>query len=168
MNLTKSVEDSFTSVETLKRDFIATANAMFGPGFVWLVRTDDGIDRKRLALLTTYIAGSPYPGAHFRRQIRDLNTEMDLKSPEEASRLRALSNMPIANNVGIHGPRSAPKDAPGGIGVIPLLCVNTWEHVYLADWGILGKKQFLEAWWDRIDWNIIANRMAETADKSRF
>lgn len=168
LNLQKNVEDNFSSVETLKQDFIATANAMFGPGFVWLVRTDDGIDRKRLALLTTYIAGSPYPGAHFRRQERDMNTEMDLKNPADASRQRALANMPVSNTVGSHGPLSPKKIAPGGIGVIPLLCVNTWEHVYLADWGILGKKQFLEAWWDRIDWNIVANRHVESSDKRRF
>jgi Fe-Mn family superoxide dismutase len=34
--------------------------------------------------------------------------------------------------------------------------VNTWEHVWLQQYGIKGKRQFLEAWWDKIDWDIVA------------
>lgn len=162
----KSLEASFGSIETLKRDFIATANAMFGPGFVWLVRTKGD---QEYALLATYIAGSPYPGAHWRRQTRDLNTEPDVKSPADYARLDALRNMPVTNTVGAYGPYSTQgKMAPGGIDIIPILCVNTWQHVYLADWGVLQKKQYLEAWWDRIDWNVVANNAGEKLQPTRF
>jgi Fe-Mn family superoxide dismutase len=72
--------------------------------------------------------------------------------------VEALRKLPIANTVGAHGPLSAfGKAAPGGVDLTPILCVNTWEHMYLADWGILQKKQYLEAWWERIDWNIVSN-----------
>lgn len=156
----KSLEKSFSSIETLRRDFIATANSMFGPGFVWLVKTKGEQDRD-FALLTTYIAGSPYPGAHWRRQTRDFNTEPEVKSPADYARLEALRKMPISNTVGAHGQYSiAGKMAPGGVDVVPILCVNTWQHVYLADWGVLQKKQYLEAWWERINWNVVANNAA--------
>lgn len=167
LSLQKNLESSFSSIETLRREFIATGNAMFGPGFVWLVKTK--VDQK-YALLTTYIAGSPYPGAHWRRQTRDMNTETDAaKSPADHARLETLRNMPIANTVGAHGPLSpGGRIAPGGIDVIPVLCANTWQHAYLADWGILQKKQYLEAWWDHIDWNIVANNAGEKGQSTKY
>jgi Fe-Mn family superoxide dismutase len=139
---------------------------MFGPGFVWLVRTKG---EQEYALLTTYIAGSPYPGAHWRRQNRDLNTEPEIKAPADYSRVEALRNMPVANTVGAHGPYSAAgRTPPGGVDVIPVLCVNTWQHVYLADWGVLQKKQYLEAWWEKIDWNVVANNAGEKPLSAKF
>lgn len=47
--------------------------------------------------------------------------------------------------------------APGGVDVIPLLCLNTWEHVWLSDYGIRGKMGYVEAWWNRINWAVVAN-----------
>lgn len=45
--------------------------------------------------------------------------------------------------------------APGGVPLTPLLCVNTWEHVWMMDHGINGKDEYLERWWDRVDWNAV-------------
>jgi Fe-Mn family superoxide dismutase len=157
--LKRGLEASFSSIDTLRADFIATANAQFGPGFVWLVKARDG----KYSLLNTYIAGSPYPGAHWRRQPTDMNTQSaDPKTMSDYYRQKAIENMPISNTVGAHGPfANSQKTAPGGIELNPILCVNTWEHVYMADWGLMQKKQFLEAWWDRIDWNVVADAAGE-------
>lgn len=46
--------------------------AMFGPGFVWLVKNAQSTE---LRILTTYLAGSPYTAAHWRRQGLDMNTQ---------------------------------------------------------------------------------------------
>ncbi|PHH84540.1 hypothetical protein CDD83_1788 [Cordyceps sp. RAO-2017] len=64
------LEASFSSVDTLRREFVLTADAMFGPGFIWLVKAGPAEYR----LLPTYLAGSPYPGAHWRAQPSDMNT----------------------------------------------------------------------------------------------
>ena len=45
--------------------------------------------------------------------------------------------------------------APGGVELDVLMCVNTWEHCWLMDWGIGGKRGYLEAWWDSIDWGVV-------------
>lgn len=45
--------------------------------------------------------------------------------------------------------------APGGYSSYPILCVNTWEHAYLRDYGIGGKRAYLERWWDRVDWAVV-------------
>ena len=139
--LTGRISQSFSSPESLRKTFIATANGMFGPGFVWLVRRNNAnmnADEPEMSILTTYIAGSPLPGAHSRRQEQDLNTAEN-------------------NTAGIYGSLIGmdKKMAPGAADIEELLCVSTWQHVWLRDWGFGGKKQYLEAWWDSIDWDQV-------------
>lgn len=52
--------------------------------------------------------------------------------------------------------------APGGEDIEILLAVCTWEHVYLRDWGVAGKRAFLERWWDCIDWQIVENKIGSS------
>lgn len=139
----QSVNDTCSSVESLKLDFLATASAMFGPGFVWLVknREKEGL----LQILCTYNAGSPYPSAYARRQPVDMNTQ----SPDTP-----LANQ-HAGSMGLHSHNSTTL-APGGLHVDPILCVNTWEHVWMMDYGIAGKDEYLERWWNRINWDHVS------------
>jgi superoxide dismutase, Fe-Mn family len=163
--LKKELEDSFGSIDTLKREFIVTASSMFGPGFVWLVKTRD----RKYSLLCTYLAGSPYPGAHFRRQQVDMNTED--KSVSDA--IRRANSMEISNTVGSHGPLSQKKMSPGGIDLNPILCINMWEHVYLPDYGVGaggvgGKKVFAESWWHTIDWSVVMDNAEVKETRLQF
>lgn len=163
--LKEDLEDTFHSIDILRKEMIVTASSMFGPGFVWLVKHPAS---RKFSLLTTYLAGSPYPGAHYRRQPVDMNTE-DTTISE--SLRRTLSAEPV-NTVGAHGALSEKKLPPGGIDVIPTLCINTWEHVYLPDYGIGGfgaggLRAYAERWWDRIDWAVVANH-AHTRGPTKF
>jgi Fe-Mn family superoxide dismutase len=151
--LKQKLEESFSSIDTLQREMILTASAMFGPGFVWLVQAKDG----SFSLLTTYLAGSPYPQAHYRQQPVDMNTED--RSVSEVLR-RKLREPPV-NSVGAHGARSQTPLPPGAADIKPVLCINTWEHVYLQDYGVGafgvgGKKAYAESWWHTIDWDVVA------------
>lgn len=150
-DLTNQIRNDFSSLDTLKETFLDTADAMFGPGFVWLVQTDT--HPSTLRILPTYLAGSPLSAAHYRRQSQDLNTH-------NTDSYQAL------NPVGAFGNASrqpkAPKKPLGGVDVVPLLCVNTWEHVWLRDYGVRGKRQFLEAWWNRIDWDLVGQNTTIT------
>jgi Fe-Mn family superoxide dismutase len=167
--LKKELEASFSSIDTLQREFVVTASAMFGPGFVWLVKTQGG----KFSLLTTYLAGSPYPGAHYRRQMTDMNTQVDDKTLGDYHRRMARESGPPVNTVGAHGSLSRKGGvAPGGIDLTPVLCINTWEHVYLPDYGvgaggIGGKKRFAESWWHTIDWSVVAN-YADVRGQGKF
>lgn len=159
-NFTSHINNSFSSVDSLRATFIATANAMFGPGFVWLVRhknRNPHLMENELSILTTYLAGSPLPGAHYRKQEVDLNTMMAAGSFGSAALLTRKEN----------------KLAYGGADLDILLSVNTWEHVWLRDWGIGGKKAFLEEWWRAIDWDVVEASYQtainqETAEKKKF
>ena len=144
--LRKELEASFSSMETLRREFVLTASAMFGPGFIWLVRAGPGDYR----LLPTYLAGSPYPGAHWRTQSVDMNTLGSEGSARSHFRNQAYGDRKRAGDL-----------PPGGIELEPLLCLNTWEHAWLLDWGVGkggagGKMAYAESWWEMIDWELVA------------
>ena len=154
-DLARVIKDSFGSMDTLRDTFIATAESMFGPGFVWLVQVNDQATPGALRILPTYIAGSPLSGAHFRRQSHDLNTHNN-------------DSFKQLNGVGAFGkharqPPAKPTKPLGGTDVVPLLCVNTWEHAWLQDYGVTGKSDYLQAWWEKIDWDVV--RQGATIEK---
>ena len=149
---------------------IATADTMFGPGFVWLVghKRDNQDKRPQLRLLNTYLAGSPYVGAHWRKQSVDMNTMDNFVNPREdapgwAQRNEKQfptyglqnSNLQYANRSATFAEKSGKSIVPGIAMIEPLLCVNTWPHIYLEQFGVAGKRQYLEAWWDSIDWPTV-------------
>lgn len=190
--LRAAIEDNFSSVETLRLEFAAIAAGMFGPGFIWLVKANNlhqsGRGGDNLRLLTTYHAGSPFPGAHYRRQAVDMNNvgaEMAIGSADLAAKW--LSDQGKAASHGAPPPPPPPpavgaagavagaaadaaaaaalgqqvdKRPPGGADIIPLLCLSTWEHVWLRDYGVGadgygGKAGFVDAWWKAIDWEAV-------------
>ncbi|WEW59705.1 superoxide dismutase [Emydomyces testavorans] len=159
--LDEAIYESCSSVDSLKAEFLAAANAMFGPGFVWLVKAKETAE---LRILCTYIAGSPYPGAHFRRQPVDMATQTTgVAGGENPYAVRQLAS----RTYGAMGAYSRRKVlAPGGADVHPILCVNTWEHVWLRDWGVGGKPGYLEAWWDKINWEEVAQNYLQVAPDS--
>jgi Fe-Mn family superoxide dismutase len=139
-----TIADSGSSIESMKLDFLATANAMFGPGFVWLCKN---LDRRGLVnMFCTYNAGSPYPTAYSRRQSVDMATHEP--GPHRHN-----------DYAGFMGEFSRNQKimAPGAIDIQPILCVNTWEHVWLMDYGIGGKEDYLERWWDSINWEVVVD-----------
>jgi len=155
--LRRDLEESFGSTETLRRELAVTATAMFGPGFVWLVKAALPYTGRPAGyrILTTYLAGSPYPEAHWRRQGVDMNTVGGASPDAQAPGHRWLEDQTRA--------LKEEGRPPGGVKVVPLLCVNTWEHVWLEDYGVMGpdgvsgKKTFAERWWDAIDWHKVAH-----------
>ncbi|KAI1112480.1 Manganese/iron superoxide dismutase [Nemania sp. NC0429] len=143
--LRQELERNFSSLETLRREFLSTALGMFGPGFVWLVKNANTME---LRILTTYLAGSPYTAAHWRRQGVDFNTSSADRNTVSAFYDRTQAG--AGNGAGHLQPQ-----APGGTDVVPLLCLNTWEHVWLVDYGITGKGDYVQQWWETIDWQKV-------------
>ncbi|TKA70283.1 hypothetical protein B0A55_06740 [Friedmanniomyces simplex] len=167
-SLRQSLVNTFGSIDTLRTTMLDTASAMFGPGFVWLVWARDldapvgGIRRGTWRVLTTYLAGTPYVEAGYRQQGIDTNIQ-------NATSYQAYKDSQPVNTVGAFGSsskfgREQAKLPPGGTNVQPVLCVNTWEHVWLRDFGITGKRTYLTEWWDVIDWGAV-EQLAPTASK---
>lgn len=156
------LEQSFGSIETLRNEMIYTAAAMFGPGFVWLVKTSQPGLPVAFKVLATYSAGSPYPAAHWRRQSVDMATaasgfndagiEAGRDYLEKTAYGAGKTNNAAAKKV---------QHAPGGTDLLPVLCLNTWEHVWLWDYGFGvgqsggGKLAYAEKWWKQINWELV-------------
>ncbi|KIW01661.1 uncharacterized protein PV09_06845 [Verruconis gallopava] len=171
--LKSALEKDFGSIDNLKAEMLAMAGAMFGPGFVWLVRAREA--NNSFKLLATYLAGSPLAGAHNRRQPIDMNTQ-NVAAAQAAGGLEGLSRAQFSeqhtvpqNSVGAFGKLSVDTRmlAYGGVNVTPCLCVSTWEHTYMYDWAY-NKMQFLERWWNFIDWNRVHQISDVETDRSRF
>jgi Fe-Mn family superoxide dismutase len=174
--LKTEIEASFGSVDNLRREMSITALSMFGPGFVWLVRVLDKRLSKNavesdlrldLRILPTYLGGSPFAEAHWRRQSTDMNTageEQWRQGPLQGQSMAAYQT-PSAPGGAVAGAdiaaaSSRERVAPGGASVTPLLCINTWEHVWLTDYGIGdgqngGKLEYVKRWWHTINWSRV-------------
>lgn len=156
-----ALEKSFGSIETLRQELVYTAAAMFGPGFVWLVKMDVPGNPDVFKVLVTYNAGSPYPAAHWRRQNMDTNTHVGEWSEEGL----AAGKTYLERSAGGAGEQTFESKkrlalAPGGANLVPVLCLNTWEHVWLRQFGFQvgnksGKHAFAENWWHRINWERV-------------
>lgn len=158
----KDLVKSFGSIDALRDTMLGNARAMFGPGFVWLVWTPvpstQGTQGTHdnpnygFRLLNTYLAGTPFPEADFRRQGQDMSTN-------------SAGSFGATSAVG----RAEAKFPPGTGPVHPVLCVNTWEHVYLTDYKVGEKQKYLEDWWEAIDWEAVHARWQPVAKLgSRF
>ena len=149
-SLTQRLTEAFGSIETLRREMILTADVMFGPGFVWLVKYPMSSEYR---VLPTYLAGTPFVAAHWRRQGADMNTHAGAGGPDAG----AVGHEYLERTQAGVGAASVGRfETPPGSGeLIPLLCLSTWPHVWLRDWGITGKLDFAEAWWDCVDWRKV-------------
>jgi Fe-Mn family superoxide dismutase len=159
--LEKSLIKTFGSIDTLRTTFLDTAAAMFGPGFVWLVWCKDveGSGSKGAwRILATYAAGTPFPEAGYRQQGIDANTS----SAASYEKYQASNAVAAFGAHSRHG-QNISKIPPGGTSVAPVLCVSTWEHSYIYDFGLNGKRKYLSDWWAAIDWYRVEQRTPKEA-----
>jgi Fe-Mn family superoxide dismutase len=165
--LEQSLTKTFGSIDTLRTTFLDTAAAMFAPGFVWLVWCKDaegaraGRSKGAWRILTTYAAGTPFPEAGYRQQGIDANTSSPA-SYEKYQATNALGSFGQHSQLG----QDAAKIPPGGTTVAPVLCVSTWEHSYIYDFGLNGKRKYLSDWWSAIDWYRVEQRTPKEAGEA--
>ena len=172
-DLKRSLERTFGSMETLRTTMLDTAAAMFGPGFVWLVWTQgdltsgtQGSMAPNWRILSTYNAGTPFPEAGYRQQGLDMNTS---NAPGFANYMNSEPVRPVGAFGRYSESGQKEQRIPvGSIGLDPMLCVNTWEHVWLYDFGVKGKRKFLADWWDAVDWSVVRNNMPPQAWTGEF
>jgi superoxide dismutase, Fe-Mn family len=126
---------------------------MFSGGHVWLVRhtrTSRTPSRAAAApghfpfsILRTYSSGSPLPEAHFRAQLTEQRAyDAVLGGNNSKSKTWAKEIAEQAT-----------------LDVWPVLGVSVWEHSYLTDYGVRGRDEYLEKWWNAISWDRVATEV---------
>lgn len=98
--LRRAIEDSFGTVDELKRRMTASAVSLFGSGWVWLAADRDG---------HLYIVNKPNAGT------------------------------PLTD------------------GLIPLLCIDVWEHAYYLDYRNM-RREWVDGFWHVLDWRGVEER----------
>ena len=162
------IDLAFSSMDSLRDTFIATGNAMFGPGYVWLVAVPNlsGGTSRKLAILNTYNAGTPFPTAHYRLQNKDLaTTDMGVRAGENPTQYSSRNGQ-RHGSFGIH----SKSNRESGIWSEPitlLMCISTWQHVWLQDWGVQGKEDYLNAIWNAIDWKAVDKNYGSPEKRTR-
>lgn len=132
------VTKSFGSHLGLKEQMINHADAIFGNGYTWLVATQGG-----LGVVNTYNAGTPF--SHITEQER---------------RGASSSTSPASSSSFSSALSSASSDADVDsllklTDIVPLVNLNVWQHVYLPDYGVAGKRKFLENLFLTINWEKV-------------
>ena len=134
-NLLEKINDQYGDLDTFKNEFLFNADSLTGNGWVFLVEKSD----KTLKILQCNNDGTPY--FYGKNQNLDLNAAIDISEYEQL-----LSKK--------EGVINHTKDYS-----LPLLCVNVWEFAYIQDYGVTGKADYLENFWDCINWEVINKRV---------
>jgi Fe-Mn family superoxide dismutase len=133
--LLQRIERNFNSLEGLREEMLSAAKGMLGNGWVFLVEGTD----KDLFVLPTFNAGSPYHVS--RMQMFDLSGSVDADAESMMTQIeKEVERRTISHN-------------------IVLLACNVWEHAYVPDYGIAGRDEYLNAWWNAIDWHVVSKRL---------
>lgn len=157
--LRKDIEERFGSLKDLRNEMLEHGDAMFGNGFVWLIKEHGvlGMHHTPLKILCTYNAGSPYSEAWRMRQAP--KEQLKWQDPETIRRARMQEVQNTAGSSGQYSQQARMGYAsPVQLNGTPLLCLNVWQHMWIPDYGILGKRSYLAAWWERIDWDRVFDR----------
>lgn len=160
------IKDSFGSVLEFKTLLLNSANAINGDGFTWLVARKT---RKSLAsqssatkeeydnlyVLNTYNAGTPNNSVRFGQltqiseKLRKLSEQSEDKSMTFKPPASSILSLVDARNVAVYG----------NTEYKPILAIDASPKAYLYDYGVYGKKTYLEQVWKALDWDIITRRL---------
>ncbi|KAI5811522.1 Manganese/iron superoxide dismutase [Peziza echinospora] len=147
-NVVEAINDTFGSLDAMRNELLATAQAIFGSGWVWLV-----MDQTRnLRILATYNAGSPYPGAQARQQGVDTNLY--------SNRAQAFPGDVLEQTRLASSSRRGITPFP-----MPLLALSVWPQTWMTDFGVNGKEQYLSAWWECVDWDVVERRLPHKKER---
>lgn len=154
----KAIDTFFGSIQEFKTLLLNSALSISGDGFTWLVarqkRSNDELTSDGLFILNTYNAGLPfnfYKAGH----LNDIQTSLNQKKNTENN----------DNDTNINIQRRSVQDAQDfdrfdtEIVYNPLLAIDASPKAYLTDYGVFGKRDYLENIWNATNWQIVESRL---------
>lgn len=125
----------FNTLEEFRDAFLSIGELSTGPGWIFLVENAD----KSVKILKCNVDGTPY--YYGKNQSIDLNGGIDEISFEKSNQIKQLAS-------------ENQRDF-----TLPLLAISLWDVSFINDYGINGKRQYLQNVWDCIDWNVVNSRI---------
>ena len=49
-------------------------------------------------------------------------------------------------------------------GFVPILVMDVWEHAYMVDYGALGRPDYMKAFAENVNWDVVAHRFTEASE----
>lgn len=138
------IHRQFESEVSFRELFLTQASSTFSSGYTWLVFNNQD---KKLYLMNTY--GWGVPPLFSTRELQSIRSMKDSSAP--------VSQTGSNGNVGNANDR---LDC-----VVPLLNVSVWQHAYLHDYGVFGKRKYLENFWNCINWKHVEQRYQASLSK---
>lgn len=123
--------------EEMKDEMVRRAEEdVIGQGWLFLVENKD----KEFHIMTVQNNGTPY---YFpRNQLFDLNLAV---TADEFSQWKTVENLT--------------KEGEIEDWTIPIIAVSLWDHAYLHDYGVAGRKRYVQNVLNNLNWSVINNRL---------
>lgn len=131
----KLMHEDILDLDQLRNKLLTMAENTYGQGWIFLVETED----KNLKFINCHNDGTPYYYA--KQQLLDLNGGID---EGNFSYLENLKSRALNNE----------KDY-----TLPILAINYWDYMYIPDYGVTGKSDYLNKLWDHINWDVVNKRL---------
>ncbi|KAG7663047.1 uncharacterized protein J8A68_003429 [[Candida] subhashii] len=128
------IRNDIPDISVLKEKMLTLAENSVGQGWVFLVETP----YKSFQIIKCNNDGTPY---YYGK-----NQSLDLNGGVDESAYQYLENLKE---------RAAKRERDYNL---PILAISFWDQSYIKDYGLGGKKEYLERVWDCIDWNVINKR----------
>lgn len=170
---------SFGSIHEFRTLLLNSALAIKGDGFVWLAaeklekRTDQ---YEQLFILNTYNAGQPSSKAsealdnlrflHKTTQEQKALEKQKAEGTNDGAESFASENT-LSTEYGYkHTVFESLEEAKNTFyqnkrQLVPVLAIDASPKAYLYDYGVFGKKNYLDRVWESIDWDKVASRLPE-------
>ncbi|KAL6451701.1 TIP41 Type 2A phosphatase activator TIP41 [Candida maltosa Xu316] len=131
----KLMHQDVLDVHQLREKMLNLAENSYGQGWIFLVETSD----KKLKFLNCMNDGTPY--TYLKSHLLDLNGGINESNYQflETMKQKALNDEKDYN--------------------LPILAINYWDYMYINDYGVTGKSEYLSKLWDHINWNVVNKRL---------
>ncbi|KAI5967811.1 uncharacterized protein KGF55_000082 [Candida pseudojiufengensis] len=128
----------------LRNKILTMAENSNGQGWIYLIEDKN----KNLSFLQSFNDGIPF---YFgKRQQFDLNGGIDELTFNGLNKLEKRAQKKAGQQL---------KDNDDDEKYLPILAINYWDYMYIKDYGITGKSEYLNNLWDNLNWDVINKRL---------
>ncbi|KAH8914166.1 manganese and iron superoxide dismutase [Atractiella rhizophila] len=165
--LANCIYDSFRTYEGLKTYFSSAAMGVEGEGFLWLVLQES--KEKSLNAEKSINAGvvlTAGTGTMLVQGGEKRGAWNGVWGVEDAKNLPPLNKSRSSSPQDRVGRFTVSSQEPW-TAIHPLFCLSLYEHCWLKDYGILGKKEYVENFWKVLDWDKLEERFERILEAER-